>query len=95
MTQTHKTLGVVIGPLALLLAGWSAWHEAQPPKVRYAFLGLLLVVTGLVIQNADLRARMVFVEGAGVKAAVPLMIEGDEHEPNPAKHPEHHHHYDE
>ena len=95
MMQTHKTLGLVIGPLALLLTGWSFWHKAQLPNVRYGFLLGLLLLTGLVVQNADLGARMVFVEGAGVKAAVPLMIEGHDHEYNPAEHSEHHHHHDE
>ena len=95
MMQTHKTLGLVIGPLALLLTGWSFWHKAQQPNVRYGFLLGLLLLTGLVVQNADLGARMVFVEGAAVKAAVPLMIEGHSHEHSPAEQSEHHHHHDE
>ena len=79
MMQTHKTLGLLILPISLLLAGWSFLHKAQQPKGRYAFLALLFVVTGLVIQNADLGARMVFVEGAGVKPAVPAVAGGHEH----------------
>ena len=95
MMQTHKTLGLVIGPLALLLTGWSFWHKAQQPNVRYGFLLGLLLLTGLVVQNADLGARMVFVEGAAVKPAAPLMIEGHDHEHTPAEHSEHYHHHDE
>ena len=79
MMQTHKTLGLVIGPLALLLTGWSFWHKAQQPNVRYGFLLGLLLLTGLVIQNGDLGARMVFVEGAGVKPSVPAVGGGHEH----------------
>lgn len=95
MMQTHKTLGLVIGPLALLLTGWSVWHKAQQPNVRYGFLLGLLLLTGLVVQNADLGARMVFVEGAAVKAAAPLMREGRSHEHSPTEQSEHHHHHDE
>ncbi len=80
MMQSHKTLGLVIGPLALLLTGWSFWHKAQQPSVRYGFLLGLLLLTGLVVQNADLGARMVFVEGAAVKAAVPRLTGGRQHD---------------
>ena len=91
MMQTHKTLGLLIGCGSLLLAGWSFLHKAQQPKARYAFLGLLLVVTGLVIQSGDLGARMVFVEGAAVKVAIPFMAEGHQHDHGGAEaEPQHH-----
>jgi uncharacterized membrane protein len=73
LMMTHKTLGLVIAPLALLLTGWSFWHKAQQPNLRYAFLVTLAVITGLVTQTADLGARMVFLEGAAVKPAVPVV----------------------
>jgi len=75
MMQTHKFIGLLIGLGSLLLMGWSFLHKAQQPKARYAFLALLVVVTGLVIQNGDLGARMVFVEGAAVKPAVPVITD--------------------
>jgi uncharacterized membrane protein len=78
MMQTHKTLGLLIGPLSLILAGWSVWHKAQQPRVRYGFLLGLLLLAGLVIQNADLGARMVFIEGAAVKPAIAVIT--SEHE---------------
>ena len=80
----------MIGPLALLLAGWSFWNKAQQPNGRCGFLLGLLLLTGRVVPNADLGARLVFVEGAGVKAAVPLMIEGHDHGHDSAEHPERH-----
>jgi uncharacterized membrane protein len=73
LMMTHKTLGLVIAPLALLLTGWSFWHKAQQPNIRSAFLLTLAVVTALVTQTADLGARMVFLEGAAVKPAVPAV----------------------
>ncbi|MBI3323731.1 MAG: hypothetical protein HYZ92_00430 [Candidatus Omnitrophica bacterium] len=76
--MTHKTFGLVIGPLALLLAGWNFWHKAQQLNMRYGFLAGLAVVTGLVMQNADLGVRMVFVEGAAVKPAVSVITGGSE-----------------
>ena len=91
MMQTHKTLGLLIDCGSLLLAGWSFLHKAQQPKARYAFLALLLVVTGLVIQSGDLGARMVFVEGAAVKVAVPFMTEGHQHDHGGAEAEPHHH----
>lgn len=80
LMMTHKSLGLVIAPLAVALAAWSFWHKAQQPNLRYGFLLTLAVVTGLVTQTADLGARMVFVEGAGVKAAVPLMTQAHQHD---------------
>lgn len=78
LMMAHRTLGLVIGPLALLLAGWSFSHKAQQPNLRYGFLLTLAVVTGLVTQTADLGARMVFIEGAAVKPAIPVIT--SEHE---------------
>jgi heme A synthase len=78
LMMTHRTLGLVIGPLALLLTGWSFWHKAQQPNIRYGFLLTLAVVTGLVTQTADIGARMVFVEGAAVKPAVSVIAGGAE-----------------
>ena len=92
LMMTHRTFGLVIAPLALLLAGWSFWHKAQRPNLAYGFLLGLAVVTGLVTQTADIGARMVFVEGAGVKAAVSVISEGhryDHGEVGVESHPHH------
>ena len=91
MMQTHKTLGLLIGCGSLLLAGWSFLHKAQQPKARYAFLALLFMVTGLVIQSGDLGARMVFVEGAAVKVAVPFMTEEHQDDHDGIEAEPHHH----
>ncbi|MBI4597868.1 MAG: DUF2231 domain-containing protein [Candidatus Omnitrophica bacterium] len=92
LMMTHRTLGLTIAPLALLLTGWSFRHKAQQPTFRYGFLLTLTVVTGLVTQTADLGARMVFVEGAGVKAAIPVINKSHQHDHREAEaEPQHHH----
>ena len=44
------------------------------------FLLVLVFTNYLILQNGDLGARMVFVEGAGVKAAAPLFTSGHQHD---------------
>ena len=77
--QTHEQIAYLIGALSLLLVGWSFAHRDQRPKASLAFLGGLLFVVYLVLQNGDLGGRMVFIEGAGVKAAVPAVESGHQH----------------
>ena len=79
--QTHKTIGLAIGLISLLLVPWSFLHKEQRPKGTFAFLFALLFINGLVLQNADLGGRMVFIEGAGVKAAFPAKMGEHPHEP--------------
>ena len=86
MMQTHKSLGLLIGLISLVLAGWSFLHKAQRPKAAYPFLFALAFITYLALQNADLGGRMVFVEGAAVKPAVPVITGGHD--------AEHHHHHE-
>ncbi len=70
MMETHEHLGLTVGVLAVVLVLWSFWQRAQQPRGAYGFLALLAVTTCVAMQNGDLGARMVYVEGAGVNAAV-------------------------
>ena len=96
LMETHESLGLIIGGVGLGLAIWSLFHREQRPKMAWAFLGALTIVTGLVAQTSDLGARMVYIEGAGVKAAIPLVTGGrhhhaHEHEEAPDEHSPSHH----
>lgn len=81
MMGTHQTLGFTILALGTLLMIWSFLKRGGMPKASVLFLGLFGITVLLILQNADLGARMVFVEGAAVKAM-------------PAPQEEHHHHHD-
>lgn len=74
MMMTHMWIGVIIGLLALVLVIWSFVQRDQRPKGAYAFLLLLAGTTGMVLQNGDLGSRMVYVEGAAVKPAIPMIM---------------------
>lgn len=81
----HEQIGLWIGRLAWVLGAWSFFHVDQRPRVAPAFLALLAFTTLAVAQNGDLGGRMVYVEGAGVKAAMGIIAKPEE----PAQH--HHH----
>jgi uncharacterized membrane protein len=78
--QTHKQIGYLIGAFAALLVGWSFVHREQRPRMARAFLVAMAATTYLALQNGDLGGRMVFVEGAGVKAAAPMMEGSHQHD---------------
>ena len=88
LMETHETIGILVGAVALVLVGWSFAHRDQRPVGALGFLLGLLGASYLVLQNGDLGGRLVFVEGAGVKAAVPLVAG----EPPPGGHHAPHHH---
>ena len=80
LLEAHEQIGIWIGWLAGILGVWSFVHVDQRPRVAPAFLIVLGLTTLAVVQNGDLGGRMVFVEGAGVKAALPLMGGHHHHE---------------
>lgn len=79
MMGTHRTLGFAILALGVLLMIWSFLKHEGLPKASKLFLALLTITVLLIMQNADLGGRMVFVEGAAVKA-VPAQEEEHHHE---------------
>jgi uncharacterized membrane protein len=68
MMGTHQTLGFAILGLGALLMIWSFLKRERIPKAPKLFLAVLGFAVLLILQNGDLGARMVFVEGAAVKA---------------------------
>lgn len=85
--QTHKNTGFVIMGIVTLLVLWSFWTTNDPatanvegplrfshkPVGNWAFLCTVGLATFLVLQNADLGGKMVYVHGAAVKPMVPFI----------------------
>ncbi len=76
---THKNTGFVLLGIAFILALWSLWTKTtaadaerplRAPRASMAFLVLAAFASYLVLQNADLGSRMVYLHGAGVKPMV-------------------------
>lgn len=98
MMETHEKIGIAGLILSGILFLWSFWKSEGFPKARILFLALLALATLAVLQNADIGGRMVFVEGAAVKAAVPPPQEGSDIElkaPDPHHGDGGHHHEEE
>jgi uncharacterized membrane protein len=68
MMGTHRTLGFIILGFGVLLMIWSFLKREGIPKGSKFFLFLFGFTVLMILQNADLGGRMVFVEGAAVKA---------------------------
>lgn len=76
----HQNLGYVIFFLGLGLGAWTlAAKSALPKKSRPAFVIVALVLAALVVQQADLGGRMVFLKGAGVGKKSMLRESGHAH----------------
>jgi uncharacterized membrane protein len=69
----HTRFGVAIVASGLAVTLWSLATREGIPRAPYLFLGLLTLVNLLILQNADIGARMVLVHGAGVEKAAPLL----------------------
>ena len=78
----HTQVGFGILFLGFALSLWSFLNRNNGLKFRWIFLALLAFAALAALQNGDLGGRMVFIEGAGVKPALPAME------------PEHHHHHE-
>jgi len=78
MMQTHKAVGWMTLGLAGALTLWSFWQSQSQPKGMWAFVAVLAVTVLLILQTADIGSRMVFVEGAAVRIAVPLVAPAEE-----------------
>jgi len=65
--MAHQYLGVTVLALSLGLSLWVFLSKASiPVKGKGLFLALLILMSGLLIQGADLGGRMVFLNGVGV-----------------------------
>ncbi|HWH71954.1 MAG TPA: DUF2231 domain-containing protein [Candidatus Sulfotelmatobacter sp.] len=94
MMDTHRTTGLILLGLTVVLTLWSFWQVAHRPKLPWGFLLGTAVASYLVLQNGDLGSRMVYLEGAAVKPAVSVISDaGHEHTHAPGE--AHHHHAEE
>jgi len=79
MMMTHQKVGYTILVFGGILFVWSFFKKEETPKLPKLFLALLAFTVLMVLQNGDLGGRMVFVEGAAVRNATPLMEENHHH----------------
>ena len=86
MMQTHRTIGLVLAGVLVVLTLWSFWQAEHRPRAAWAFLGVLACATYLVLQNADIGSRMVYVQGAAVKPAVQAITSTEAHQPHAHEH---------
>jgi len=64
---THQYFGYTVLGLSAVLSTWVFFSKAHiPAKGRVFFLGVLLILGGILTQGADLGGRMVFLNGVGV-----------------------------
>lgn len=78
--MTHQKIGYAVLVSGVLLFIWSFIQREGVPKLPKAFLLVLLFTVLMVLQNGDLGGRMVFVEGAAVKALSPKIEAPTHHE---------------
>lgn len=97
MMETHQLIGYAVLGLATVTTLWSFARSEGRPRAPKLFLTLLAATILLTLQNADLGGRMVFVEGAAVKAVLPAESEAavpgtaaGEKEHGPHEHGDHH-----
>ena len=64
----HQMLGFIVVGMSALLSLWVLLSKANiPVKGRKLFLAGLLLLSGVILQQADFGGRMVFLKGTGVK----------------------------
>ncbi|OGH55604.1 MAG: hypothetical protein A3G34_00850 [Candidatus Lindowbacteria bacterium RIFCSPLOWO2_12_FULL_62_27] len=89
--HTHEIVGFTVLGLSIVLLTWCSLRREHRPPAAPAFVAVLGVTALLALQNADLGGRMVFVEGAGVKAAAIPVTADSPAVPPPAEPPKHDH----
>lgn len=82
--ETHRTIGYAALFFGFTLSVWSLSQKEGMPKLPRLFLLVLSLAVLMVLQNGDLGGRMVFVEGASVKA------DSSRHHGDDSEHPHHH-----
>ncbi len=90
MIETHQATGLIVLGITAILTLWSFWHRDQKPRGAWVFVLVTAIACYFVLQNGDIGSRMVFVEGAAVKPAVPIVAEpGHKHGHPEDEHNEH------
>lgn len=75
LMESHELVGWIVLGGCLLMFGWSMWREDEgdKPRATYGFLTGLLLLNLVLVQQADLGGRMVYVHGAGVSPVMEKM----------------------
>lgn len=89
---THQMIGYIVLSFGSVLALWSFVRQEGLPRFPKLFLLVLFLTSVMVLQNGDLGGRMVFVEGAAVKAAAskPKPEQSNHHHEDDDQEPHHH-----
>jgi uncharacterized membrane protein len=77
MMETHESVGLTIMVLAGIVLVWSFWQVDNVPRRLWPFIAVLAVASYLVLQNGDIGGRMVYVQGAAVRPAIPVISSGE------------------
>lgn len=64
--MAHQYTGIAILVLSAALSLWVIVSKKAMPSTRILFLGMLLLLSGLIAQAADFGGRMVYGKGVGV-----------------------------
>ena len=79
--ELHEKLGYIILALSAALSAWTlAVKSAIPSKGRIVFFAGLIVLSLVIIQQADLGGRLVFLKGIGVGKKSMLQEDGHSHD---------------
>lgn len=66
MMMAHQYLGITVLVLGALLSLWLLVSKASLPKVKLVFVGGLLLIAALLLQQVDFGGRLVFFHGVGM-----------------------------
>lgn len=80
LMHLHESIGITVMILTAGLLVWTSVRREHRPPYAIPFLIVLVLTTGLVLQNGDLGGRMVFIEGAGVRAASSVVVSSHDHQ---------------
>lgn len=92
--MAHQYLGFAILGLSIVLSAWIIFSKANlPQKSKKLFLIILLFLGLVIVQQADLGGRLVFLNGVGVgkKSMMPEESHSHDHKEEAHDHGEHTH----
>lgn len=73
MMQTHKYAAITVLVVSVALVVWSVRLKWEHTAARGVFFGMLVLLNLLLVSVGDLGARMVYLEGAGVRPAAQVI----------------------
>lgn len=66
LMMTHQYLGITVLALSVLLSLWLILSKSHIPKAKPVFIGGLVLVAVLILQQVDFGGRLVFFHGVGM-----------------------------